>query len=114
MERLTERHAGVAVIKDKSKQKDAMEALARYEETGLTPEEIMDGKMLTGWIPVKERLPIGGTYVLCCFDSGEVDVLWQNWEEDEALLNYAGIDGEITKVTAWMPLPEPYTEQTKG
>ena len=52
MERLTERHAGVAVIKDKSRQKDAMEALARYEETGLTQEEIMDGKMLTGWIPV--------------------------------------------------------------
>lgn len=57
MERLTERHAGVAVIKDKSRQKDAVEALARYEETGLTQEEIMDGKMLTGWIPVEDRLP---------------------------------------------------------
>lgn len=52
MERLTERSARVAVIKDKIRQKDVMEALARYEETGLTPEEIMDGKMLTGWIPV--------------------------------------------------------------
>ena len=32
MERLTIRHSGVAVIKDKSKLKEAMEKLARYEE----------------------------------------------------------------------------------
>lgn len=32
MERLTERHCGVAVIKDKSKLKEAMEKLAAYEE----------------------------------------------------------------------------------
>lgn len=32
MERLTIRHNGVAVIKDKSKHKEAMEKLARYEE----------------------------------------------------------------------------------
>ena len=50
MERLTERHAGVAVIKDKSRQKDAMEVLARYEETGLTPEEIM-GQALENYDP---------------------------------------------------------------
>lgn len=32
MERLTEYHNGVAVIRDKSKHKEAMEKLARYEE----------------------------------------------------------------------------------
>ena len=32
MGRLTERHCGVAVIKDKSKMKEAMEKLAAYEE----------------------------------------------------------------------------------
>lgn len=32
-------------------------ALKKYEDTGLTPEEIMDGRILTGWIPVEERLP---------------------------------------------------------
>ena len=31
--------------------------LSRYEDTGLTPEEIIDGKLRTGWIPVTERLP---------------------------------------------------------
>lgn len=34
-----------------------LEKLGAYEDTGLTPEEIMDGRMLTGWIPVAERLP---------------------------------------------------------
>lgn len=57
MERLTEYHAGVAVIKDKAWQKEAMAKLAAYENTGLTPQEVMDGRLLTGWIPVSERLP---------------------------------------------------------
>lgn len=35
----------------------ALWKLMEYEDTGLTPEEVMDGKMLTGWIPVEERLP---------------------------------------------------------
>ena len=43
MERLTTRHNGVAVIKDKTKLKDAMEKLAAYEEA----EEECDMKALT-------------------------------------------------------------------
>ena len=31
--------------------------LKAYEDTGLTPEEILGRKMLAGWIPVEERLP---------------------------------------------------------
>ena len=34
-----------------------VEKLSRYEDTGLEPEEIMDGKMLNGWIRVEERVP---------------------------------------------------------
>lgn len=33
------------------------EKLKAYEDTGLTPEEILGRKMLAGWIPVEERLP---------------------------------------------------------
>ena len=40
MERLTERHAGVAVIKDKSKHKEAMEKLAKLEETENEPASL--------------------------------------------------------------------------
>lgn len=61
-----------------------------------------------GWIPLEERLPEEGTYVMCCFDDGAVDVLWQNWQEDKSLLFYADIDNEIRKAIAWQPLPEPY------
>lgn len=34
-----------------------IEKLGAYEDTGLEPGEILEGKMLTGWIPVAERLP---------------------------------------------------------
>lgn len=68
----------------------------------------MDDEDNDGWIPVEERLPDKGTYVMCCFDDGAVDVLWQNWKEDKSLLFYADIDGEIRKAIAWQPLPEPY------
>lgn len=61
-----------------------------------------------GWIPVEERLPDKGTYVMCCFDDGAVDALWQNWKEDKSLLFYADINGEIRKAIAWQELPEPY------
>lgn len=61
-----------------------------------------------GWIPVEERLPEEGTYVMCCFDDGAVDVLWQNWQEDKSLLFYADINNEIRKAIAWQPLPEAY------
>lgn len=61
-----------------------------------------------GWIPVEERLPEEGTYVMCCFDDGAVDALWQNWQEDKSLLFYADINNEIRKAIAWQPLPKPY------
>lgn len=42
--RYTEYHAGKAVIKDRKLLPGAMEKLAAYENTGLTPEQIMDLK----------------------------------------------------------------------
>lgn len=39
--RYTEYHAGKAVIKDRKLLSGAMEKLAAYENTGLTPEQIM-------------------------------------------------------------------------
>ena len=113
MERLTERHAGVAVIKDKSQQKDAMEVLARYEETGLIPEEIMDGKMLTGWIPVKERLPEVGIYLVTCDDEKYPVKVMRFKESGDTLLWYTSRGIYDGRIYAWMPLPEPYAEQTK-
>ena len=42
--RYTEYHAGKAVIKDRKLLPGAMEKLAAYENTGLTPEQIMEQK----------------------------------------------------------------------
>lgn len=42
--RYTEYHAGKAVIKDRQLLPGAMEKLAAYENTGLTPDQIMELK----------------------------------------------------------------------
>ena len=88
--------------------------LARYEDTGLTPDQIegLKERMNDGWIPVEERLPeepkenpvfddkplelylvdMGGSYPLRAFWNGKE--FTDGWS--------------VLKVTAWMPLPEPY------
>lgn len=48
MERLTEYSCGVAVIRNKNLINKAMYDLARYEDTGLTPEEVRALKIETG------------------------------------------------------------------
>lgn len=82
MERLTARHDGVSVIADKNKIKEAMELLAQYEETGLTPEEVVRANDFVAsgiegllakiaemekerkWIPVNKTEPLICTTVL--------------------------------------------------
>lgn len=60
-----------------------------------------------GWIPVEEKLPEEKTEVLCCFENGTVQSLWQNWKND-GLGDYFDDDLIPTEVIAWQPLPEPY------
>lgn len=58
------------------------------------------------WIPVTKRLPEKlGWYLI----SGEEDT-WMGWYSTEGH-GWRGVSGlPIGPVTAWMPLPEPYTE----
>lgn len=85
-----------------------IETIGKYEDTGLTPQEILDDRMLTGWIPVGERLPEKGISVLITTSDGEVasDFLKKNgkwfWGEEEEY-----------KIIAWMPLPEPYRPEAE-
>lgn len=56
-----------AIIDARAVREEAMTiywALKRYEDTGLTPEEIIEKKVFQGWIPVEERLPDRETDVL--------------------------------------------------
>lgn len=75
----------------------ALFKLKDYEDTGLTPDEIMDGKLLTGWIPISERRPEDGQIVLVCNPN---EVYMEEYSE-EGLFS---CDSPV----AWMPLPEVY------
>lgn len=98
----------------------AFERLRAYEDTGLTPEEIMDGKMLTGWIPVSERLPVGKEFetkagkrtlyrtVLVQTASHNMHTAYYNvaeqvWRDDTGIIRL--------NVVAWRLLPEMFNEE---
>ena len=113
MDRLTERSEnGKAVYSHPTPEPDGwntnraavLERCCQYEDTGLTPEEIMDGRMLTGWIPVEERPPEDGTEVLVTVDSADGAFASTDIYSGGEWQDYNG-------VIAWMPLPEPYKPQ---
>ena len=84
---------------------ELLKELQEYRRTGLTPAEIRDGKLLTGWILVEERLPemdeSGYAYVLVSMDNGFVATT--DFTKDGGF----GLWLESGEVIAWMPLPEP-------
>ena len=67
----------------------------------------MDEAENDGWISVDERLPEEKTEVLCCFEDGTVQTLWQDWKRD-GFGDYLDDDLNPTQVIAWQPLPAPY------
>ena len=72
--------------------------------------DIVSNHMNDGWIPVEERLPEGQTRVICQFDNGDIELLWQDWESDPETLTYLADFSMMAekKVIAWRPLPDPY------
>ena len=77
-----------------------------YEEC----QDIIRKHMNDGWISVDKRLPEGRTRVICQFDNGDIELLWQDWESDpESLTYWTDFDFMAEKkVIAWRELPEPY------
>ena len=117
MERLTERTGeGQAIPRmdlRRNGHQRCMERLAEYEDTGLTPEEIMAGKLQTGWIPVEEPLPEDDKYILLSFENFTVPLVGHYEKDEEGGAFYLGDEDESCVsyrlfVIAWMPLPEPY------
>lgn len=77
--------------------------------------KLIRGHINDGWISVDERLPEGKTRVICQFDNGDIDCLWQDWESDEETLEYLDYlsDWLTKRVIAWRPLPEPYRPERR-
>ena len=102
---------------------EIIKKLADYEDTGMTPEQVIEMQMdwvamkaaRTRWIPVTERLPEDESYVLVSFENCSDTDIARYEENEEGGVFYPG-DDECTYmqyglfVNAWMPLPERYKE----
>ena len=115
MERLTTRHCGVAVIKDKSKLKEAMEKLAVYEEAEerkIKPCDVVyivdpEENAITEYCVLK--VSYGKFHDTVHFVGGNIFTVWgKKWEEylgeymfkdkeeaKQALTRNGGIDGSF-------------------
>lgn len=115
-----------AVIDTRAVRAEAMTIywrLKKYEDTGLTPEEILEGKLLTGWIPVEERLPTKNEYLendgRFILDDGNrrYQGVFDVYDGKFKFVHHiSGLNYELFEdrcVLAWMPLPEPYKEGGK-
>lgn len=91
----------------------ALAELSRYRLTGMTPGEIAEmrrdvNKMHGGWIPVEERLPEVGEYVLGTNQYGEVLIYHYGWNSPHTRKMFFHLCGAAADIIAWRPLPEPY------
>lgn len=119
--------------------------LKDYEDTGLSPEDVVRvnnfgqsqaGKLLKKlnkvekdlleerrkheWIPSEHEVPVDGRYVLLSFAnfSGLLIGRYEQYEDGSGNWYLGDCDDEDTClandliVSAWMPLPKPYDEET--
>lgn len=106
----------------------ALAELSRYRITGMTPGEIAEMRRQNsaethdGWIPVEERLPEEFLPVLVTACVPVRKPGWDKRKEFFVVVDTDVYDTEIKhgwehfkdKVTAWMPLPEPYSPERRN
>ena len=97
MKKLTERHEMIT-------SKDVLDMIEQLQD------DMEQDEKEKGWIPVSERLPKESDYYIACIydtTTGEFDFrrIWFCCEDRDWGMMYT-----FDKVTAWMPLPEPYKE----
>ena len=64
--------------------------------------------MTGGWIPVEDRLPEVGEYVLGTNQYDEVLVYHYGWNSPHTRKMFFHLCGAAADIIAWRPLPEPY------
>ena len=119
----TELHAGLIALfyRNLWAMADLYEQLKRYEDTGLSPDQIKQLKDDL-WIPVNERLPESADYVLMSFANYSDPLIGRYEQQEDGSCNwYLGdCDEEDTClandlfVNAWMPLPKQYKGEWYG
>ena len=74
-----------------------------------TAVECMGQQLTGGWIPVTERLPEkNGNYIVTVLNTRNKSItMVSSWQATFGLFE---IEDTYQKVTAWMPLPEPWKE----
>ena len=77
-------------------------------------EDIIRKHMNDGWIPVEERLPEVGEYVLGTNKYGEVLVYHYGWNSPHTRKMFFHLCGAAANIIAWRPLPEPYRPERSG
>ena len=75
--------------------------------------DVLRKHMNDGWIPVDERLPEVGEYVLGTNEYDEVMIYRYGWNSRHSRKMFFHECGAAAIITAWMPLPEPYRPKSK-
>ena len=76
-------------------------------------KRIIRKHMNDGWIPVEERLPEVGKYVLGTTKSGEVLIYRYGWNSPHSKKMFFHLCGAAAIITAWMPCPDPYRPERR-
>lgn len=106
-DRLSSYHDWMQDIVNRYKLVTARDFLEMIEQL---QEDLKQDEKENGWIPVSERLPeASGTYQVTCMDGR---IYRSTYAKFQSKLKRWELTGARSywKVTAWMPLPEPYKE----
>lgn len=127
-ENVTERNLIALFYRNLWAQAELYEYLKKYEETGITPEriieidklfaekcrELADERKKHEWIPCSKRLPEeSGKYEVTALDAGRLIVTQVKWQPKLKSWNLTGAMA-YWKITAWRPLPEPYNQERRN
>lgn len=106
-DRLSSYHDWMQDIVNRYKLVTARDFLEMIEQL---QEDLEQDEKENGWIPVSERLPkTSGTYQVTCMDGRIYRSTYAKFQSKLKCWELTGARS-YWKVTAWMPLPEPYKE----
>ena len=88
-------------------------SMGKKREGLLEARDIICKHMNDGWIPIEERLPEVGEYVLGTNEYDEVMIYRYGWNSRHSRKMFFHECGAAAIITAWMPIPEPYRPKSK-